>query len=49
MKRYLFSIFIFWMFWAAAAVAGEADVLKATAHSDGDGRYRFDVTVSDFY
>ena len=32
--------------WAPAGIAGEADVLKASAEKDGENRYRFTVTVA---
>ncbi len=46
MRRYIVVLFVFWIGWAATAAAGEADVIRATADKNADGRYRFSVTVS---
>jgi len=46
MKRYFLLFALVSICWNPAAIAGEADVVKASAVKDGDNRYGFTVAVA---
>jgi len=46
MKNSILLLALVSICWVPAGIAGEADVVKASAAKDGDNRYSFTVTVS---